>query len=188
MEIESHWATPIFISNLEKMDDFNNNIKKTVIELIKDNSVFKSNRGGWQSSLQNPEGDSLFYLTNKIKEKCSKIFKIEIKKINVTQIWINVNNKHNWNVIHQHGGENHLSGTYYVKSPNNSGDIVFRDPRPAAISNQFFRKFIDKGELRKYKPEDSLLILFPSFLDHFVEPNEVEDSRISISFDVKFII
>jgi len=31
---------------------------------------------------------------------------------------------------------------------------------------------------------DGLLILWPSFLDHFVEPSQTDEERISISFDV----
>jgi len=31
---------------------------------------------------------------------------------------------------------------------------------------------------------DGLLMLWPSFLDHFVEPSQTDKERISISFDV----
>ena len=42
----------------------------------------------------------------------------------------------------------------------------------------------DKGEFRKVKPIEGLLILFPSYLEHFVEPSNADEDRISISFDV----
>jgi len=183
MEIDLHWATPIFISKLEEMKDYNNNFKKIVKELIKNSNCKKSNVGGWQSDLQDINSPHLCYLTDKIKKECFKINK-NIKNVDIVQLWININKKNNWNVIHQHG-YNHISGTYYVEVPIDSGNIVFRDPRPSAIANPFFRNCFDRGDLRSYVPEESLLLLFPSFLDHFVEPNMSEENRTSISFDIK---
>ena len=183
MEINLYWATPIFVSKLDNMDQYNNNFKKIIKELIKNERGKKSNKGGWQSDLQDIHSQHLYYLTEKIKKECFKINE-KIKNIDIVQMWINVNKKNDWNVIHQHG-YNHISGTYYIKAPINSGNIVFRDPRPAAIANPFFRNFFDCGDLLNYVPEESLLLLFPSFLDHFVEPNMSEEDRISISFDIK---
>ena len=37
---------------------------------------------------------------------------------------------------------------------------------------------------RGIKPIEGLLIIFPSYLDHFVEPSNADEDRISISFDV----
>ena len=75
MEIDLHWATPIFKFKLEKMNQYNNDFKKIIKELIKNESGIKSNRGGWQSDLQNINSPHLFYLTNEIKKECLKINK-----------------------------------------------------------------------------------------------------------------
>ena len=61
---------------------------------------------------------------------------------------------------------------------------MFRDPRPGAIGNTFFQYKFTNGEFMKINLADGLLILWPSFLDHFVEPSQTDKERISISFDV----
>ena len=150
-------------------------------EMEKNTSVKKSNRGGWQSDLYKPEGE-FKPLVNEIVEFC-KHLPLDIKDFNIPQLWVNVNKKGDWNVIHQHG-QFDLSGIYYVKVPKNSGRIVFRDPRPAAISNLFMVTNFDKGELKNINLMEGLLMIWPSYLDHFVEPNQTDEERISISFDI----
>ncbi len=61
---------------------------------------------------------------------------------------------------------------------------MFRDPRPGAIGNKFFQNQFSKGEFTKINIVEGLLILWPSFLDHFVEPSQTDEERISISFDI----
>jgi len=150
-------------------------------EMEKNTSVKKSNRGGWQSDLYKPEGE-FEPLVKEITEFC-KHLPLDIKQIHIPQLWVNVNKKGDWNTIHQHGTYN-LAGTYYVKVPKNSGRIVFRDPRPSAISNLFMVNRFDKGELKNVNLMEGLLMIWPSYLDHFVEPSQTDEERISISFDI----
>ena len=150
-------------------------------EMEKNTSVKKSNRGGWQSDLYKPEGE-FKPLVKQITEFC-KHLPLDIKDFDIPQLWVNVNKKGDWNVIHQHG-QYDLSGIYYVKVPKNSGRIVFRDPRPAAISNLFMVKNFDDGELKNVNLMEGLLMIWPSYLDHFVEPSQTDEERISISFDI----
>ena len=127
------------------------------------------------------------YILNEAEKNESVInLNLPIKKFLIRQLWTNVNKKGNWNVIHQHG-QYTLSGTYYVKVPKNSGAIVFRDPRPGAIGNNFLVSKFQKGELHKLNLLEGLLAVWPSYLDHFVEPNESDEERISISFDIDCI-
>ena len=89
-----------------------------------------------------------------------------------------------YNIIHTHGGQYHLSGIYYVKLPENSGNIVFRDPRPSAMGNGLINERFDNGELVYPEVCEGSLLLWPSFLDHFVEPSKTKEDRVSISFDI----
>ena len=98
-------------------------------------------------------------------------------------MWANINKRNHWNIIHQHG-QYTLSGTYYVKVPEDSGRIVFRDPRPGAIGNPFLINAFDKGEFKNLNIMEGLLAIWPSYLDHFVEPSNSDEERISISFDI----
>ena len=185
---EMLWPTPYWYTHIwefirsETRVTFNEDMIGSIQGMIdKDEGVTKSNRGGWQSELLPPNGE-LEPLSAEISEFCKSI-NLGINEIVIPQMWINVNKKNDWNAIHLHG-QYKLSGTYYVKVPKDSGQIVFRDPRPSAISNLFMVNTFDKGEFRKVKTIEGLLILFPSYLDHFVEPSNADEDRISISFDI----
>ena len=181
------WPTPYWYTIVNEFTKhetrvtFNEDMESWVSGQMENKTVVKSNRGGWQSDLQKPDG--VFEpLVKQIQSVC-KYINLGIKELIVPQLWVNVNKKGNWNTIHQHGLY-HLSGVYYVKVPKECGKLVFRDPRPGAIGNTFFQSQFAKGEFMKINITDGLLILWPSFLDHFVEPSQTDKERISISFDV----
>ena len=185
---ELMWPTPYWYTIIEEFKEhptkvsFNEDISGWVMGMFeKDQSVKKSNRGGWQSDLQKPDGE-LKPLVEKIDELCKNI-NLKIQETFIPQLWINVNKKGDWNAIHQHG-HYQLSGTYYVKTPKDCGRIVFRDPRPGAIGNSFMIIIFDKVESKNVNIVEGLLMLWPSYLDHFVEPSQADKERISISFDV----
>ena len=160
-------------------EDFTNYILN---EAENKESVRKSNRGGWQSELMDPKDENYKPLVDEIFEFVKSI-NLNVKEMMVTQLWTNINRKHDYNVIHQHGSY-HLAGTYYVKVPKDSGRIVFRDPRPGAIGNLFMNKNFDNGELKNVNMMEGLLMIWPSYLDHFVEISNSDEERISISFDI----
>lgn len=181
-----YWSTPIWSVVLEDLKiDFNKKIEKFLIKLKKQSKGRKlSNEGGWQSEIlyDCEELKPLLFLISKVCENLN----LKIKTLEIHQIWANINKKNDYNQIHQHGGYYHMSGTYYVKTPKNCGSIFFRDPRPAAMSNVFFLKNFEKSEIKKYDVQEGLLMLWPSYLDHFVEPSKTNKERISISFDIVF--
>ena len=160
-------------------EDFTNYILN---EVENKKSVIKSNRGGWQSELVNPEDENYRPLVDEIV-LFVRYLNLNVKEIKVAQLWTNVNKRNDYNIIHQHG-QYHLSGTYYVKVPKNSGRILFRDPRPGAIGNVFMNKKFDKGEFKSLNIMEGLLAIWPSYLDHLVEPSNTDEERISISFDI----
>ena len=183
------WPTPLWSSQIwefmrsETRVTFNEDFTSWILGVKeKDQSVRKSNRGGWQSELYKPDNEMFKPLVDEIKEFC-KHLPLNIKNVYIAQWWANVNNKGDWNTIHQHG-QYHLSGTYYVKVPKDSGDVVFRDPRPGAIGNIFLNNKFDKGEFKRMNLMEGLLAIWPPYLDHFVEPSKTDEERISISFDM----
>ena len=185
---ELMWPTPYWHTMIwefmrsETKVTFNEDFTGWILgKMEKEQTVRKSNRGGWQSELQKPDGEFL-PLVKEIDEFCKNI-NLGITETFIPQLWVNVNKKGDWNTIHQHG-QYHLSGTYYVKVPKDSGRIVFRDPRPAAIANTFTNNRFDKGEFKNVNIVEGLLMIWPAYLDHFVEPSQTDEERISISFDI----
>ena len=183
IDIHHLWATPFWKTKLNPSDNFNESLVEFSHKLMKESKgVVKSNRGGWQSRILNSkEFGPLF---KNIYDVVGQL-PIPINKITLEQAWINVNVKNDWNTIHQHGHQYELSGTYFVKTPKNCGNFVFRDPRPAAIGHSFWNSYFDKGEEFWVQPYEGLLLLFPPYLEHIVEPNKTDEERISISFDLK---
>jgi hypothetical protein len=188
IEQRNLWPTPYWFAIINEFKEhptkvsFNEDIKNYILGLEETvPPVRKSNRGGWQSELLNPEGE-MKPLIIKIDEICKNL-NLGIKETWIPQIWANVNRKHNWNIIHQHGSYS-LSGTYYVKVPKGSGRLVFRDPRTGSIGNIFFRNNVGGGEFANIDIVEGMIVIWPSFIDHFVEPNESDEERISISFDI----
>jgi len=102
--------------------------------------------------------------------------------------WINVNRAGNHNMLHCHPGC-FLSATYYVKVPEGmkGGNIVFRDPRGPAVAMYetpgIDLPWVGSGTGIPFAPVTGHLLLFPSWLEHRVEPFEGEGERISIAFN-----
>ena len=185
---ENLWPTPYWYTQIwdfmrsETRVTFNEDFTNWIEGEMKKESVKMSNRGGWQSDLYDSKNEMFQPLIKEIREFCSHL-PLNIKEIMIRQLWVNVNKKGDYNEIHQHA-QHDLSGTYYVKVPKDSGRLVFRDPRPAAIGNLFMNNRFDNGEIRNVKIMEGVLAIWPSYLDHYVEPSNSDEERISISFDI----
>lgn len=105
------------------------------------------------------------------------------------QGWVNVNNKGAYNAPHDHGSF-HWSGCYYVAVPptanERSGNIEFLDPRGGLSMGSDAPSPIFGGKVR-FRPQPGLMLIFPSYLYHWVYPNEEAADRISIAFNAKIV-
>ena len=106
--------------------------------------------------------------------------------------WINLCRDGGYNKIHNHP-DCHWSGVYYVSlgtlasdAPAGSGQIEFLDPRMGAMdvkldgSNAFPKLVLD--------PKPGLMVIFPSWLYHYVNPFHGVGERISIAFNINLKI
>lgn len=150
-----------------------------------ENGVQFTNRGGWQTKdrpfrLGDPEvrevdkllsqslsfARDLVYPSERLRGESS-----------VVSWWANFNGFNNSNVVHAHGGAN-LSGVFYVKTPEDCGDIIFvrGSDNAANIHTNDHISF-------RVRPTEGRLYVFPSYLLHFVEANLSQESRISIALN-----
>ena len=106
------------------------------------------------------------------------------KKYECESAWFNLSYNNNFQEMHTHG-ESTLSAIYYVATPENSGKLVFEDPREPDmlpiknITTRNFLSFVKVG----YEPIEGQLIIFRSYLRHMVTVNKCQDPRISIAFN-----
>lgn len=111
------------------------------------------------------------------------------KRLEFDKIWINLNQNNNITSPHIHSGSL-FSGILYIKAEN-SGEIVFMNPIAAhqyVIDPSCVNKFNEFTSYTiKVKPEVGKLIIFPSWLMHYVEPNQNNNDRISVAFNVKLL-
>lgn len=113
---------------------------------------------------------------------------INMKKLDMSAIWINLNGRGGYNERHAHPGSI-ISGVFYVKVPDDSESpfLLFksRESTDYGFSDAFIN---DNSPQEMYSSmvipaEEGKMILFPSYIDHEVPPNKSEDYRISISFN-----
>jgi uncharacterized protein (TIGR02466 family) len=170
----------------------NQELKKYAFYLReKEEGVIKSNFLGWQSDILKTPNDQIGLLVDNILEKSKKLKDIVgFKKdsyLYLNHLWININCKSSFNRPHVHPNCV-FSGVYYVDCLCNSGKIVFKHP---SIAQQYF---LDQNLISDYTefnaaswsvlPETGKLIIFPSWLEHYVEPNLENQERISIAFNI----
>lgn len=180
------FPTPVWIKEL-------NHDNKDIMALVEDltdnaESVVHSNYGGFQSSAFSK--DNLPKVFDKFKVEVDNLIKTisignGLPKLDLNNLWINVNPPGTYNIIHNHPGSV-ISGVYYIDVPEeNMGNIRFyRDddasyyiPPQSVGSNPF------TGLSVEYKAQTGILLLFPSWLKHSVQGNMGNKNRISMSFN-----
>jgi len=148
-----------------------------------------SNRGGWQSLNMKIDNQILKELCSQILTVANEFKKLYLlnKKLEISNLWININNYKDYNVTHTHP-RSLFSGVFYVVCPLNSGSIVFE--RDAEIGC-YIEQREQCSEFNKYNSTDwkfdnvaGQLLIFPSWLRHRVEANMSKKDRISISFNI----
>ena len=98
------------------------------------------------------------------------------------QSWINMHDRGGFNFLHMHEGSL-LSGSFYISAPAGSGQFVFRDPRPGVI-NGSIKGGVPNGHADVHlTPSAGLLVLFPCWMEHYVEPHDSDESRITLAFN-----
>jgi len=189
--------TPIFVTSVfhTHVDLDLNSLYKT-IKTIESQSERKQ-RSGSADSYQ-----SDFFINTYDNELVEKLFTETIipnanniikfwwnytKPVNQIEYWYNINYPNSYNIAHNHIGSM-LSGVFYIKVPKNSGNIYFM--RSEQESNELSR-YIDPNNTTHYthcrywlEAFEGKLILFPSYLSHYVEQNLSDDERISLSFNL----
>ena len=99
---------------------------------------------------------------------------------------MNISKTGGFQEIHDHLGNRDafISGSYYGKVPENSGNIYFESPIVGSHLSTAYCLGDSTNDLAEVKTEEGLLLLFPSWLRHGVRLNNSKDTRVSVSFNV----
>ena len=188
------FPVPIFHYKLENYQETNQELLNYILELQKKDKTGNthSNRGGWHSQNfdivnEGPPINFINKITNYLKHIIVDEFgwKYVPNKQRIVAMWAIINKKNSFNVMHNHQNC-YLSASYYVRKPEDSGDITFFDPKEAKTYR--FPKIEKYTEYSAgavtIKPEEGDLLIFPSYLYHAVGENLSDDSRVVLSFNV----
>lgn len=195
------FATPIWRIPLDPRIDLDGVEKAIREEQVRDPEGAEiSNKGGWQSTMKLYQRDEFKVLVDYLGHHAAiacKDWGLDFKGHSpvVNSLWANINGPKAFNQTHHHWGFpfpnfNVLSGAFYVRCNQDTGAIRFIDERPST-------KFVTcyslpalgapnklLGEFFTVSPKQGDLLLFPAWLDHKVTPNETDQDRIGMSFNV----
>lgn len=200
------FGTPMLTVVWRDSEELNRQLAALFLELERTQpSVRQSNRGGWQSeknlqTLRHPAIRTLlswidvgvYMLSSElVGEDAVDRFPEKWR----TSAWANVNRAGHFNGIHYHVG-GFWSGVYYVAVENGapdeigSGAIGFRSPNQAAmVANNICAPSALQQAFRQevcLQPSAGLMLIFPSWLEHWVNPYSGTEPRISVAFDVSY--
>jgi len=110
--------------------------------------------------------------------------------LSITSSWFNINRIYSYHESHHHIP--HLySGVYYLHCKDNDAKIIFQNKTvlesswPYNCRKKFPTEFNTTDLI--IQPTSGMLLIFPSYLLHKVEQQNVEQERISISFNIDAI-
>lgn len=98
------------------------------------------------------------------------------------QAWFNESVGNQFQEFHTHAS-NVISAVYYLRAPEGSGDIVFKDPKQPDMNP--LKNITELNDLNfastSFEPIENSLIIFRSYLPHMVKPGKNKIGRISVA-------
>ncbi len=197
------YPTPLFRHIWPEAETVNTALARMLLRLEQETPARRaaelrySNHGGWRSDadLLERREPEIKTLTAWIGQACDTMMQLAIDaekeqaQGNFEAVaWANINRDGAYHVVHQHA-DNHWSGVYYVDAgrpdPNVplSGILELQDPRGVASMAPI--PGFEFGHKTAIEPRSGMMLMFPSWLPHFVHPYKGEGPRIAIAFNVK---
>lgn len=193
MYMEWYFPSPVW---WEETDIDNTEILKLCYKMQDEDSTGRtlSNQGGWQSMDFRPGiHPEVKVLEDKILNQANQCikdfgFRTDLCFVDIENFWFNINKKNHTNSVHIHDNS-FVSGVYYLQAEEGQGTINFYKSQIldyAVVSQAPIDKFTPiSASAISFQPKSGKLIMFPGWMAHGVERNELDKDRISISFNVK---
>lgn len=190
---ETWFPAPVWSRQVPDHERINAHILSVLEELERNGrAITRSNVGGWHSAANLHLTDDLAEIRRIIGNACAGCasylsFDFDRFELFFQEMWLNRNGPGDFNKAHVHPNSI-LSGAYYAKVPEKSGNIEFYDP----VRERVMATFPVKARTRintqamEYKGKEGLLLIFPGWLQHSVQPNRSDDFRVPISFNMGF--
>jgi uncharacterized protein (TIGR02466 family) len=192
-DIESIFVTPLMSRQLPiATPDFLQRLRGFILEMERsERGLAVSNAGGgWHSKgdfFERPVPEVVALRDAVLAASADmtrNVLSAELQRARIDAVfyggsWANVSRDGAYNKVHNHPGAV-WSGVVYIDmgdpepEPKDNACIEFVDPRPANVHT-------NKIQIR---PVPGLLLMFPAWLQHYVNPYKGKGTRISIAFNV----
>lgn len=190
-----YFSTPIWHADFHDVEQMNTKLAAVVDDMYQEGTRgwSKDRVGGWQSSLdlfRDQRFDSFTSMLREVMSEIETFYRIDPEfELSIESCWANVLQGQDSNGFHTHAGAD-FAGVYYVRAPEGSGTIRFRDPRqqPGLFSPPISSFTTYTAQAVDFFPVEGRLLLFPGWLEHEVRANDInaeDGSRISLSFNLE---
>lgn len=103
----------------------------------------------------------------------------------VYEMWTNIYKQDSFIEMHNHSPI-HMTASFYLKHPNNGGNIVFEHPNATLLKHQPYN--FDQIRYTAFEQEVTVtsgtLVIFPGYMNHKTQPNMSTEDRIIIGSNV----
>jgi uncharacterized protein (TIGR02466 family) len=190
--VQKLFPTPVITDLLAGADKLNAALEPLILarrEADKGHSL--SNRGGWQSEhdLEKWGGEAAERVIRNALELADAHTSGTPKRWRHDS-WANVSGPGHFNMPHVHAGT-FWSAVYYVRvGEGEGGELVLHDPRvPGSQMHAPHLRLRGTGPDYRalIEPKPGLMVLFPAWLSHSVEPWQGAGNRISIAMNIRAI-
>lgn len=182
-----YFATRVYLSQLDQLQPHYECWRKIILDMRASDIQprGKSNHGGWNAPLNLAVNLDFKALTDIVGQLMVNIMKTMTDKVleHKLSAWVNLHDEGGYNTQHNHAGA-YLSCSFYLSVPEGSGDLVLIDPRPGANLLDLEGKETNCKSVKIITPKEGLLVIFPSWLEHRVEPHENIEPRISTAMNL----
>jgi uncharacterized protein (TIGR02466 family) len=198
-EVRVMFPVPLVTIKLRNADKLNQRLLDEIAKRRKSEpGIERSNRYGWHSApdlfqrVEPAHAELAREIDAMVAAASAKLMPELPTDLNARhEGWVNVSPTHAMNAPHDHPGV-FWSGTYYIKVPlpanredKLSGAIEFIDPRGSIGTNARMETPFTRSKFT-VRPAAGTLLLWPSFVKHWVHPNQAKEERVSVAFNSWF--
>lgn len=196
MSTDAIWPTWIYNTVVKNHDE----VYKEFLPMLDDDNNFDSpwTFGDCKSSIRNKNNDSFPWqvwfeeIRPYVEEHLQSLEPIEPYMIHSDEFWVNIYSKGDYQESHEHAFPGRsLSAIYIMELDKDAegGELVFECPNFSTVKFSGLNRIFNKWQYQHIMPnlEPGTLLLFPSWLTHYVLPLRSEKRRITLAanFSIK---
>ena len=192
------WPTWVYEAQVEKHDE----IYKEFLPYLDDESNFDEPwiYGRCKSSIRNNKNDTFPWQTwfENIRPYTQQHFDdmMPVVPFNISceEFWVNIYKQHDYQEIHDHAFPGRtISAVYILELPDGEdigGELVLDCPNYNIVQSSGTERIFNQWQYQRFIPElqPGKLILFPSWIPHYVLPNKTDKRRATIAANFKIEI